>query len=97
MTATVTRLAFAVAVSILAAPLIAETQQAARVYRVGFLDYGSSEHGRMEWWNAFRERMREFGYVEGQNVLFEPRWSNHSSDRLQTLANELVAMRSMSS
>jgi putative tryptophan/tyrosine transport system substrate-binding protein len=78
---------------LLAAPRAAEAQQAGKVYRIGLLDYSASDPGRQAWWNAFRQRMRELGYVEGQNVSFEPRWGQGDDDRLQKLAAELVGLK----
>jgi thioesterase domain-containing protein len=54
---------------LLAAPLTAEAQQAGKVYRIGLLDYSAPDASRQAWSNVFRQRMRELGYVEGQNVL----------------------------
>src|SRR6266705_5852986 len=60
--------------SVLAAPLAAEAQQAGRIWRIGLLDYGSPDPARLAWWRAFQDRLRELGYVEGQNVVFQLRW-----------------------
>jgi putative ABC transport system substrate-binding protein len=77
----------------LAAPLAAEAQPAGKVYRIGLLDYSAPDPARQAWWNAFRQQMRELGYVEGQNVRFEPRWAQGDNDRLQKLAAELVGLK----
>ncbi len=79
--------------SVLAAPLAAEAQQAGRIWRIGLLDYGSPDPARLAWWRAFQDRLRELGYVEGQNVVFQPRWGNGQVSRLQGLATELVAAK----
>ena len=60
---------------------------------VGLLDYGSPGLSRLAWWRAFQDKLRELGYVEGQNVVFEPRWGNGQVSRLQGLATELVAAK----
>jgi putative tryptophan/tyrosine transport system substrate-binding protein len=73
----------------LAAPLAAEAQQAGKMWRIGLLDY-ASDPASSNRWTAFRDRLRELGYVEGQNVAFESRWSNAQKDRLPGLARELV-------
>ena len=78
---------------LLAAPRAAEAQQAGRVYRIGLLDHSAPDPARQAWWNAFRQRMRELGYVEGQNVSFEPRWAQGDTDRLSKLATELVGLK----
>jgi len=56
----------------LAAPVTAKAQQAGKIWRIGLLDYASdpASSGR---WQALRDRLRELGYVEGQNTLFESR------------------------
>jgi len=81
------------ALAVLTAPLAAEAQQASRVWRIGLLDYGSPDPARLAWWRAFQDRLRELGYVEGQNVVFQPRWGNGQVSRLQGVATELVAAK----
>ena len=78
---------------LLATPLAAEAQQAGKVYRIGLLDFSAPDPARQAWWNAFRQQMRELGYVEGQNVSFEPRWAQGEDDRLPKLAAELVGLK----
>jgi putative ABC transport system substrate-binding protein len=81
----------AVTVGLLAAPLAAEAQQAAgKVPRVGYLETGVV---RPRPWEAFRERLRELGYVDGQTVAFEARWADGQLDRLPKLATELVRLK----
>ena len=79
------------ALGLLAGPLAA--QQAGKVWRIGLLDYGSPDPARLAWWRAFQDRLRELGYVEGQNVVFQPRWGNGQVSRLPGLATELVAAK----
>ena len=78
------------ALACVAAPAIATAQQAAKVWRIGLLDLAASDPGGSVRWNAFRERLRELGYVEGQNVVFESRWGDGEVGRLRSLAVELV-------
>jgi putative tryptophan/tyrosine transport system substrate-binding protein len=78
---------------LLTAPLAAGAQQASKVWRIGLLDYGSSGPARLAWWSAFQDKLRELGYVEGQNVVFQPRWANGQVSRLEGLATELVAAK----
>jgi putative ABC transport system substrate-binding protein len=73
-----------------AAPLGVEAQQAGKVWRIGLLDLAASDPGGSVRWNAFRERLRELGYVAGQNVVFESRWADGQVGRLRSLAVELV-------
>jgi putative ABC transport system substrate-binding protein len=95
MTSVVDRRAFltGTGVVLLAAPLAAEAQPAGKVWRIGLLDYGSSDPARLAWWRAFQDRLRELGYADGQNVVFQPRWGNGQVSRLQGLVTELVAAR----
>src|SRR2546428_13565708 len=80
-------------VGVLAAELAAEAQQAGKVWRIGLLDYASPDPARLAWWRAFQARLRELGYVEVQNVVFQPRWANGQVSRLQALATELVSAK----
>ena len=73
----------------LATSLAAEAQQAGKVWRIGLLDYASDPASSSRW-KALRDRLRELGYVEGQNALFESRWSDGQRGRLPGLAAELV-------
>jgi putative tryptophan/tyrosine transport system substrate-binding protein len=67
-----------------------EAQQTGTVWRVGVLWPGVSTPPppRME---ALREGLREAGYVEGQNLAIELRYSDEGGDRLRELAGELVS------
>ena len=58
------------ALGILMAPLTAEAQEATHVYRIGLLN--SAPTARVE---AFRQSLREIGYVEGQNLVIESRYA----------------------
>jgi putative ABC transport system substrate-binding protein len=75
---------------LLAAPLSVEAQQAGKVVRVGLLSYAASGPASAARWKAFRDQLRELGYVEGQNVIFESRWGDGQVGRLRGLAAELV-------
>src|SRR3989441_3527421 len=68
-----------------------EAQQAMKVWRIGFLAATSPsvEAARIE---AFRQGLRELGYVEGKNIIIEWRWAEGKFDRLPELAAELVRL-----
>ena len=76
---------------IVVAPLAAEAQQAAKVARIGYLanHVASSPHLP----EAFRQGLRDLGYVEGRNVVIEYRDAEGKLERLRALAAELVALK----
>jgi putative ABC transport system substrate-binding protein len=78
-----------VAGGLLAAPLAAEAQRRVdRVYRVGFLwDSPATSPEEIE---AFRQGLRELGYVEGQNLTIEYRWAEGRPERMRQLAELAV-------
>ena len=67
-------------------------QQTAKIPRIGFLAVGSRQ-GRAFLIEGLRQGLREHGYVEGQNIVIEYRFSEGRNDRLPALAAELVAMK----
>jgi putative tryptophan/tyrosine transport system substrate-binding protein len=78
---------------LLGSPLAAEAQQAAKGYRVGVLSPFSSSFGPGPSFEAFRQTLRELGYVEGRNIALEYRWADGGYDRLPGLSAELVRLR----
>jgi putative ABC transport system substrate-binding protein len=77
---------------ILIVPVCADAQQSANVRRIGYLsaDDPSAASHLVE---AFRQGLRDLGYVEGQNVIIEFRFADGKYDRLSSLATELVRHR----
>src|ERR1041384_6815368 len=69
----------------------AQAQQPKPYARIGFLGATSPsvEAGRIE---AFRDGLRELGYVEGKNTVIEWRWAEGNLERLPMLAAELVRL-----
>jgi putative ABC transport system substrate-binding protein len=81
-----------VAISLLIWPLAGEPQQVGHMPRIGFL--GSATPSLMAaWLTAFREGLRERGYVEGQSIAIEYRWGEGKPERFPGLAAELVGLR----
>ncbi len=85
-----TGLATAVAVLIVAAPLAVEAQQTGRVYRIGFL---AAEERPLQEWQVFVGSLRDRGYIEGQNLIVERRFSGGVPSRVAPLATELVRLK----
>src|SRR5262245_41194865 len=81
-----------IALTLLAAPLATEAQQAGKVYRIGYLSYSSSA-GNPHLLEAFREGLRELGWVEGQNITIDTRFAEGRSDAVSVLAAELVRLK----
>ncbi len=77
------------ALGIVVVPLAAEAQQTAKVLRIGFLGtVATNPH-----YEALRQGLHEFGYVEGQNIAIERRYSEGRAERLPDLAAELVRLK----
>lgn len=82
------------ALGVLVAPLAADAQQAAKVYRLGGLAPGfpptSTTPNRFL--DAFRQRLRDLGYREGENLVIEFQFAQGKTERLPALAAELVRL-----
>ena len=72
-------------------PLAVEAQQAAKFARIGFLS--SNLAARTHLFEAFRQGLRDLGYVEGRDVVIEYRDAEGKLERLRALAAELVALK----
>jgi putative ABC transport system substrate-binding protein len=79
-----------IAGGLLTVPLAAEGQQTGKVYRIGFLWDGPAV--LPDALEAFRQGLRDRGWVEGQNIALEYRWSKGAVDRF-LLAEELVRLK----
>ena len=83
-----------IAGGLLAAPLAAEAQPAAKTSRIGYLSPTSaSDQITAGASGRFREGLRDLGYVEGQNITIESRWAEGEYGRLPDLAAELVHLK----
>ena len=80
-----------VVLAILVAPLAAEAQQQGKVPRIGILTPASEASTPL--WEAFRQGLRELGYVEGKNIVLEYRFAAGQNERLPALAAELVRLK----
>jgi len=69
-----------------------QAQQAKKIPRIGFLNalFPTTNPARIE---AFRQGLRDVGYVEGKNIIIEFRYAERKVDRLPTLAAELVRLK----
>src|SRR6266705_6272823 len=67
-------LAVILAVSLVLAPLAVKAQQVG-TRRIGLLESISSSPARVQLWETLRQRLRELGYLEGQNIAFESRFA----------------------
>jgi len=76
----------------LAGPLIGDAEQARNVHRIGMLETRSAALNAANV-DAFREGLRELGYLEGQNIEIVYRSSEGRNDRFPALARELVALK----
>src|SRR5690349_14993278 len=85
------RRAFLGALGLFAAPLAAEAQHAAKVARIGYLT-AANQAANPHTHEAFRQGLRDLGYVEGQSVVIEYRDAGGKFEQLPALAAELVAL-----
>ena len=87
-----TALLFILIVVLTCAQVPAAAQQRARVFRIGFLISPTASFISFRV-AAFRQRLRELGYVEGKNTVIEYRYAEGRLDRLPDLAAELVGLK----
>ena len=76
--------------SVVAWPSAAQAQQAVKMARIGYLASNLANQGPLD---AFRQGLRDVGYVEGRNVVIEYRDAQGKLDPLPALAAELVALK----
>jgi ABC-type uncharacterized transport system substrate-binding protein len=77
---------------LLTAPLTAEAQEAAKVARIGYLASNLAA-GPLRLGEAFRQGLRDLGYVEGRNVVIEYQDAKGEAERFPALARELVTRK----
>ena len=92
-----TRLATVLLLLSFAVPLdtaAAQSQEKEKVPRVGYISPGSSSDPmRLRRFEAFRQGLRELGYVEGQSIVVEPRWAEGQYARYPGLVADLVRLK----
>jgi putative ABC transport system substrate-binding protein len=90
------------ALVLLAVPVHSPGQQPAKVYRIGYLAVGPAPTEQTPQYcpikggssgRAWVEGLREHGYIEGQNLLIECRWTEGHEERAPVLAAELVSLK----
>ncbi len=74
------------------APPASDAQQPGKVHRIGYLS-GTGATAALPVLEAFRQGLREQGYVEGKNIVIEYRWADGRLERLPDLAAELVRLK----
>jgi putative tryptophan/tyrosine transport system substrate-binding protein len=71
-------------------PLAARAQQPRKVWRLGVLQPGAPPEPLLE---TIKDGLRDLGYMEGRDIVFEVRWAEGKHDRLAGLAAELVGLK----
>ena len=71
-------------------PLAARAQRPGKIARLGYLSTANPRS--VAFFRAFEERLRDLGYIEGQNILVEYRNAEGNVDRLPDLAADLVRL-----
>ena len=85
------RVLWLIAIALVAMSTLVSAQQPKKIPRVGYLSASSASVALVRT-NAFRQGLRDFGYVEGKNLIVELRYADGKFDRLPTLAAELVRL-----
>lgn len=93
MTFSAAKLVAALTLALFAAPFTADAQEAAKVHRIGYLGATTASGFHARAVDAFRQGLRDLGYVEGKNLVIEYRWAEGRYERLPDLAAELVRMK----
>ena len=82
---------FATVIALTACGAIVEAQQPGKLYRIGYLT-GNPRAANSERIEAFRQGLRELGYIEGKNIVIEWRSADGKLEQLPGLASELVRL-----
>ncbi|MFQ5539596.1 MAG: ABC transporter substrate-binding protein, partial [Candidatus Binatia bacterium] len=84
------RLISTLALGLLAGPLPTKAQQVGKMPRIGYLHFRAGPIATDE---AFRQALRDLGWIEGQNIAIEYRWAAGKRDHYPALAEELVRLK----
>jgi putative ABC transport system substrate-binding protein len=84
-----------VVLTILGLPLVAAAQRPEHVPRIAYLGFNfpPSASGPTPFLDAFRQGLREYGWVEGHTIAIEWRWAEGSLERFATLVAEVVRLQ----
>jgi putative ABC transport system substrate-binding protein len=82
----------ALAVAFALCGAVADAQQTAKIFRIGFLD-PSTASGSAVLLEAFRQELSKLGWSEGKNIAFEYRFAEQKNERLPELAADLVRLK----
>jgi putative tryptophan/tyrosine transport system substrate-binding protein len=85
-------LAVVLALNLTLLPLVADAQSDRKIHRIGYLSLQRPE-GDKSWVAAFRQGLRDLGYVEGENIVIQQRHASARPERLPGLASELVGLK----
>src|SRR5690349_17544892 len=83
------RLVLALALTFVAAPFAIEAQQAGKVWQIGYLS-PAEDHNPID--EVFERSLKDLGYIEGQNIRLERRYTAGRSDQLAAAAAELARL-----
>ena len=72
-------------------PFAARAQQAGKIWRIGMLDTASRELNSANM-DVFLENLREYGYLEGKNLIIDYRSAGGRNERLPELVSQLIAL-----
>jgi putative tryptophan/tyrosine transport system substrate-binding protein len=86
------RLVVMLALVLLTVPRAAHAQPATKVYRIGYVRPGTAS-ATASWDEAFKQRLQELGYTEGQNLVIEARYAQAELARQPALVAELVQLQ----
>ena len=75
-----------------ARPLAARAQQGGRLPTIGFLS-GQTRSAAGQWLDAFQQRLRELGWIDGRTVVIEVRWAEGRFERFAEIAAEFVRLK----